>query len=137
MSKIHLVKETTDPTAPAAGDVYVYSFTGEELVLMDSAGNKYYFARRYPVLTLTASAVATANDGVVFIDASTAAVTYTLPDGATARGEIYTVKAINVTNTVTIAAAGTDTIEGSASIVLALNEVADLQWDGSMWRRIE
>ena len=70
----------------------------------------------------------------VLADGTSDVVTVTLPDAATSLGYIYTVKAINVDNAVTLAPGGADTIDGSSSSIgLALMQSISVQSDGSNW----
>ena len=70
----------------------------------------------------------------ILADGTSAVVTVTLPDAATSLGYIYTVKAINVDNAVTLAPGGADTIDGSSSSIgLALMQSISVQSDGSNW----
>ena len=68
-------------------------------------------------------------------DATANAISILLPSTADVReGIIYTIKAINVDHTVTVAPDGAELIDGvNASITLALNEPITLQSDGSDW----
>ncbi len=81
----------------------------------------------------------TQTDFVNVVDASSAARTVTLPAAnATPNGKTYVVKnKAGSANNVTVAAAGSDTIDGSANITLTAGQVAWLICDGtSLWNAI-
>lgn len=82
--------------------------------------------------TITSSATLDKH-GTVLVDASSAAVTVNLPTISGNAGRIYAIKAINATNTVTIDPAGAETIAGSATKTLILNEVAVIQASSTGW----
>lgn len=88
------------------------------------------------IRTVTANTTVTATDQIILVDATAGAVTVTL-DAATAFGkkEIFIKKIDSSANAATITAAGTDTIDGAASISLATQYAsADLVSDGtSKW----
>lgn len=65
------------------------------------------------VQTVTASVVATNDDGVFLVDATTADITINLPTAANNIGKTFTVKQINATNLVTIKGFLTETIDGN------------------------
>jgi hypothetical protein len=92
----------------------------------------------FPIKTLSTSATLTVNEGgVVLCDATTAAVTVTLPAAATAvRGLTFTVKKTDQSaNTVTLAPAGADTIDGLPNRALTdPNDVLEVVTDGTTWR---
>jgi len=70
----------------------------------------------------------------ILADGTSGVVTVTLPDAASSLGYIYTVKAINVDNAVTVGPAGTDEIDGSSSSIgLSLMQSLMIQSDGSNW----
>lgn len=72
------------------------------------------------VETITADTTADADSDVVLLDASGGNVTLTLPSAADARSRPLVAKRTDSSgNTVTIAAAGSDTIDGAASATLA------------------
>jgi hypothetical protein len=74
-------------------------------------------------------------DSTVLCDATSNAVTINLPStGDVREGLIYTIKAINADNTVTVSPDGTEEIDGvNASITLSLMESITIQSDGSNW----
>jgi hypothetical protein len=90
------------------------------------------------VLTKTAAYTMLTSDFTVLADATAAAFTVTLPP-AQNKGQILFVKKIDSSvNVVTVAAAGADTIEGSASVALSTqNSAQTLISDGvSKWYRV-
>lgn len=75
-------------------------------------------------------------DYIVVVDAASAARTVTLPAStACLNGKTYVVKnRVGSANNVTIAAAGSDTIDGSATLVLTAGQSATVTTDGtSLW----
>ena len=89
-----------------------------DLVLASSAPG---YSATVPIVTILA-------------DGTSGVVTVTLPDAASSLGYIYTVKAINVDNAVTVGPAGTDEIDGSSSSIgLSLMQSLMIQSDGSNW----
>lgn len=87
------------------------------------------------VLSVTATTYTLGGAGnlVVLLDASANAVTLTLPSVASSLGKKWIFKCIDATNVVTVAAAGTDTIEGAATINLILWQVVTLYCTGTEW----
>jgi outer membrane protein assembly factor BamB len=81
----------------------------------DDTGNTLTIARHNPSRTITASTTLLATDETIFINASSGPVTLTLLPAATGR-PIWVARTDNVNaNTVTIQAAGSDTIGASSS----------------------
>ena len=75
----------------------------------------------------------------VLADASGGAVVLNLPAAATYSEIVFIIKAIDVSNTITITPSGVETIDGTAgSITLTtLNESVHLQSTGSTWVRLD
>lgn len=129
-------------TLDAAGKVSVFADGLYKFVVKTSTGAtvatwdglKY----RYPnssVVTKISNYAATYDDDVILVDAAAGPITITLPS-ATAAVYPLVVKKIDATgNTVTIAASGGQTIDGAATIAIAVqNGTATLYSDGSQWR---
>lgn len=78
-------------------------------------------AWRWQATNLTATALTLDKaHHVILSDATAGAVTLTLPDAASVEGKVFVIKKVDATaNTVTIAAAGTDLIDGVATKVIA------------------
>jgi len=86
----------------------------------------------YNVVTKTANYIASDRD-CVLADASTAALTITLPS-PTANAEVIVKKIDATANTVTISPAATETIDGATSLVLDTQyEAYHLISDGTNW----
>jgi len=87
------------------------------------------------IATKTANYTATDTDSVLICDASSGALTVTLPSASGIAGRQYTIKRINTgTNVVTIAAASGETIDGAASVDLGSQyDVITVVSDGSNW----
>jgi len=87
-----------------------------------------------PVVTKTASYTASALDGIIIADGTSAVVTVTLPTAVGIEGKEYTVKAINVDNAVGVDAASGETIDASGSYALsAVNKFVSVVSDNVNW----
>ncbi len=75
-----------------------------------------YGSRMISSAVVTTSGDLDTDDDVVLADASGGSVTLTLP--ALVSGKIFTIKCVDATNTVILAAAGSDTIDGAATKTL-------------------
>lgn len=82
----------------------------------------------------TGSQVA-ATDGTIRADATTGPQTYPLPAASSVSGKCYTIKKVDASaNGVTVAAAGTDRIDGAVSYALtAQYKYVTVQSNGSGW----
>lgn len=87
----------------------------------------------YNIATITAAYTMVETDGTILIDASSSAVTATLPSAANLKGKRFTIKCTDATNTATLDGDGSETIDGAASITLALNVFVTVQSDGTNW----
>lgn len=90
------------------------------------------------VKAVTATVTLTgADEGLVTVDSSAGAVIITLPPAADVAGMAFAFVAIDLTNTITIQRAGSDTINGATSFTLAGKyEAMTLVSDGSsVWHR--
>ncbi len=87
-----------------------------------------------PLVTKTSAYPLTAADYMCLADATSAAVTITLPDATTCSGRVYKIKRINVPgNNVTVASAG-GTIDGATTAVLSAQwQCLSFQSDGTNW----
>lgn len=84
--------------------------------------------------TVTAATTVTLDDYLVCGDATGAAFDVTLPSVRKAAGRTFKVKRLNAGNTVTVTAAGTDTIDGSATYPLSAQfEAVTVVSDGTDW----
>ena len=129
----------------AAGDDYnIYEgnyivgvATGAILVLGDNSlvRNNYGEAAKATIRTINADYSMTWADEVILADASSAAITITLPDPSAYPNVPIKIKKIDSsTNAVTIAPHGTETIDGASSYDLtAQNECITLISDGTNW----
>lgn len=111
--------------AAARGEVILAGlFTPSGLTLDNPTGLKIRNSQlTYPITTKTSNYTATSFDEHILADATSGAVTITLPT-AVGRTDPITVKKIdNSTNAVTVDAAGSDTIDGQ------LTRRLDAQWD--------
>jgi len=85
--------------------------------------------------TETANYTAVSTDHTILVDASSAAVTITLPAASGLSGKIYTIKRINSGgHNVTVDANASETIDGSTTNVLNSHyKYIQIQCDGSNW----
>ena len=75
-----------------------------------------------------------ADDYTILLDGSSNAVVGTLPDATTCFGRTYVIKAINVTNQVSLATTNSQTIDESTSYYFGTRyDTAMVQSDGSNW----
>jgi hypothetical protein len=93
--------------------------------------------QRLTTRVVSAAATLTEADDVVGADTSSAGFTITLPLAASVPGKTYHIKLYAGTNTVTVAAAGSDTIDGAATkawnTALAAFTFASVRTSGSTW----
>lgn len=92
------------------------------------------------VATKTSAYTLNNNDDLILADASGGAFTLTLPTAVGAAGKKYIIKKIDstVANAVTLAAPGSETIDGSSAVVLyAQNEAVTVVSDGTNWQIVE
>jgi limonene-1,2-epoxide hydrolase len=93
--------------------------TGTQLVSTSSTATLTNKKIKSPVRALTANATLAITDEIVTIDATSGNVTLTLPAASTAIGLSFRIKRLDGSgNTVTIARAGSDTIDGATSATL-------------------
>lgn len=88
------------------------------------------------IKTVTADATIDATDNTILVNASSAAVTLTLPSATGIAGRIYTIKKIagGLDNDVTISPAGSSTIDGGTSYKIYNDwTFVTLQTDGTNW----
>lgn len=87
------------------------------------------------VVTKTLNYIAVASDGIILADATGGSLTITLPSAVGIKGKTYSVKRLNAgANTVTVAAAGAETIDGASTEVLTMQYVSiDLVSDDANW----
>lgn len=87
------------------------------------------------ITTVTANYTITADDYTVLSDATSGAITITLPAASALTNRLFNIKKIDSTgNTVTIAPSGADTIDGSTSAIIELQWVnVVVQSDGTNW----
>ena len=114
-----------------------------EAVALIALGNGAYYNGGFgaKVRTVTANHLVTTNDSVVLGDATSGAITITLPipsgswDSANNASIVYNISKIDSSgNSVTIAPFATETIAGDTSFDLLLqNEVLSLVTDGINW----
>ena len=95
----------------------------------------YNAVNRLEVRSITAARTLDVTDDVVLCDASGAAFTVTLPTAARIRGRTYTVKKTDSSgNAVTIDGAGTETIDGAATVALSTqNAFRTIVSNGTNW----
>jgi len=114
----------------AAGTVLTNDGSGVLSWAASTAG-----ATSAPISTKTSSYVMTTADGTILADATSGAITITLPAAASAAETIFTIKKKDVTsNIVTVDANGAELIDGSTTYDLSTQyEAIKIQSDGSAW----
>jgi hypothetical protein len=87
------------------------------------------------IVTKTGDYTATATDFTIICDATSGAITITLPDADSSYRKIYHIKKVDGTgNTVTIDADGAEMIDDAATVVItAQYESVTIQCDGTEW----
>lgn len=92
----------------------------------------------FATASLTTSATLNASQYILLVDTSGGAITATLPAASACQGRIYSLKLVDATNALTITPAGSDTIDGAASLVVTgLYDAPMIQSDGtSNWNLI-
>lgn len=89
------------------------------------------------IVSKTADYTMTVADTTVLVDASSGAVTITLPAASGITGKIYYIKATDVTNTVTVDGNAAETIDGSTTVTIdTVNEGIEVQSDGTNFQII-
>jgi hypothetical protein len=101
-----------------AGDLG-YSIAGKGLWLSDGAKKKRVSEAHLDVVSKTANYTMTDDDSGVICDATGGSFTVTLPSAASVSSPVVHILKTNLLNTVTVSRAGTDTIEGATTKVLA------------------
>jgi hypothetical protein len=88
-----------------------------------------------PIVTKTADYTVTASDYAILGDASSGAITITLPTAVGIAGRVYVVKKIdNSSNVVTVAASGSETIDGATTYTLSSQwKYVTIISNGSNW----
>lgn len=87
-----------------------------------------------PGSVINASTTLTSESGVRLVDTSLASVTVTLPVASVARGRVLTVKKTKAPNTLTIAGAGAETIDGAPTVAVTVQWDTYTLWsDGASW----
>jgi len=85
-------------------------------------------------ITYSISDSITSGDHTLLLDASSNAVTATLPNATTNSGVEYVIKAIDITNTVTLNTTSSQNIDGSTSYVFGTQyQTIKVQSDGTQW----
>jgi len=109
----------------AAGDIVI---SGANTLVRDNFGWK-------DIKTVTADYAMSWADESILADASSAAITVTLPDPASYPNEALSIKKIDSsTNAVTVAPHGSETIDGAASVSLANQwDSVTVKSDGTNW----
>lgn len=87
------------------------------------------------IKTVTGNYTVTTLDCTILCDATSSALTITLPAASTVANRLFNIKKIDSTgNTVTIAPSGANTIDGSTSAIIELQWVnVVVQSDGTNW----
>jgi len=124
-------------------NVTVTAPTEKQILAYDSSGqywkNYSFDSFTFSALTKTSAYTLTANDSVIFADATSAPFSVTLPSAVGLAGKNYIVKRTNAgANSVTIATTSSQTIDGQISYVLSVQYAAiSVMSNGSEWLIIE
>jgi hypothetical protein len=90
--------------------------------------------QKVAITTKSADYTATATDYVLLVDATSAAVTITLPAVATSAGLVYVIKKIDAANNVVIDGNAAETIDGAATVTLSAQwQSKMIACDGTAW----
>jgi len=90
-----------------------------------------------PVRSVSTTYTALPTDGVILADATSAAFTVTLPAAANVTNQMYVVKKVDASNTVTVDADGSETIDGATTHSLSSQyDSVHVVSDGSNWHII-
>ena len=134
-----------DDSSGATGDIYYRDSSGNFVRLgIGSSGKTLRVASGLPAWSDATFATSTktsnytigSSDTVIFADATSGAVTITLPAASSTGGYRFYVKRIDSTlaNSCSIARSGSDTIDGQTSVSLSLQyESLTLVSDGANW----
>ena len=133
--------EIATPSTPAAGTVDMYPKSDHNLYIKDSTGLESLIGPNLPLSTMAVTGTATlttASFGKYLICSGTAAnYTVTLPTATGNMGQVIAfAMAAGLTNLVTIATTGGQTINGATSRMMWANETATLMSDGSNWLKV-
>lgn len=124
--------ELTSGDVPVAADQYAYYDASGTTHLKSSVFNLNAYGATTAITAASTTLDATHN--TVLADASSNAVTLNLPAAAGVAGRVYTVKAEDVSNAVTLDGDGAETIDGSATLVLgAADQFVTVQSNGTGW----
>jgi hypothetical protein len=114
--RILSIQDSTTPTAHISFNLYTNG-TATEIASIHQDGRALFSALSLSgVTSVSANYTVASSDFIILDSASSAANTVTLPAASASKGRyIIVVKTDTSTNAVTVAAAGTDTIQGSAT----------------------
>ncbi len=83
---------------------------------------------------ITASEAVQPSDDLLLVDTSAGSVTLTLPAASTVRGQWFEVKKLTAANTLTLDPAGSETIDGAATLAwTAQYQCYTVYSDGTTW----
>jgi hypothetical protein len=84
--------------------------------------------------TVTTATTVVDSDDLVLVDTTSGSVTVTLPSAVGRRGRKFTMKKLIAANTMTLAGAGSETIDGAATVAITTRyAVRTVQSDGINW----
>ena len=128
------VEEQTEASASQSDDLYFLVRPNDDGTY-DAYRITDQILKAKRMVEKTADYTATAEDEIILVDATSAAVTITFPTAAGIQGVSYTVKKTDAGgNTVTLNPAGSETIEGSATKVLSTQwSYYTITSDGENW----
>ncbi len=93
----------------------------------------------FAISTITANTTLDNSYYTILVNANSSSITITLPNATTIKtGRIYVVKAIDVTNTITVNTTATQNIDDATSYIFSVkNEVLKVQSNGTQWYVID
>jgi hypothetical protein len=111
----------------------------EDISLSSTIIGTHSIVNQWNTRDIAASVTLDVTNRTVLVDASIAARVITLPPAASAKYRQYCVKKVDASaNTVTVDAAGAETIDGALTVVLTLQwERITIQSNGTAWFRID
>ncbi len=126
---------TSAPAAPGAGNARMYFNSTSTTLLANQNNVGYRPVAITNLVTVTTTYSVLSTDYTVLGDATSGAVSVTLPLASAQTGKIYVIKKIDSSvNAVTVARSGADTIDGATSVsLLTQYQFTVVQSDGTNW----
>lgn len=131
-SSIDLITGRTSDTDPQSVDMLMTYDDSAAAMKKVSKGDLL----KLPVRAVTGTDTVTVEDGVITADATSGAFTITLPSASSCAGRKFLFKNLaSTSNAVTIARAGSDTIDGATSITMTIQyeSIELISLGGTAW----